>query len=122
MPGGPAADRVCFSDSGAQMGEYAWYSANSGGTTHPVGEKKPNAWGLYDMHGNVCELVRDAKPNPDQPPIPAVGPVRVGRGGCWWLERWGCDIRFDDWGGSPSECVGLRARAGSEQVAYVSRR
>lgn len=42
-----------------ELNEVAWYAENAGGTTHPVGGKTPNAWGLYDMHGNVDELTSD---------------------------------------------------------------
>jgi eukaryotic-like serine/threonine-protein kinase len=49
----------CFGDDESQLKDYAWYRENSDGKTHPVGEKNPNQFGLYDMHGNVWEYCED---------------------------------------------------------------
>lgn len=51
--------RFCFGDDDGLLGDYAWYWENSSKRSHPVGGKRPNAWGLYDMHGNIWELCED---------------------------------------------------------------
>jgi formylglycine-generating enzyme required for sulfatase activity len=48
-----------FGNDGAQLADYAWFADNSSNSTHPVGQKRPNAWGLHDMLGNVWEWLGD---------------------------------------------------------------
>jgi formylglycine-generating enzyme required for sulfatase activity len=79
------------------LDEYGWFSTNSNGQTHPVGQKRANVFGLYDMLGNVWEWCQDwydkdyyAKSRTTDPVGPSGGSFRVIRGGCWLDPVWLC--------------------------------
>ena len=79
-----------FGNGAHELKDYAWFEENSGKTTHLVGQKKANAWGLFDMHGNVAEWCNDvyaedyyARSPEKNPRGPADGKRYVLRGGAW---------------------------------------
>ena len=81
----------CLCDLDKNLDKMGWYYRNSDNKTHEVGQKEPNGWGLYDMHGNVWEWCEDwydsgyYKDSPiDDPKGPNKGVSRVLRGGCWF--------------------------------------
>lgn len=105
-----------YNVEGASLDELGWYDKNSGRSTHPVGQKRANAWGLYDMHGNVWECCHDW--NGGYPKEAAKDPSgdqeasgRVYRGGCWlngarrctsaYRIRINLEIRYDSLGFRP---------------------
>jgi formylglycine-generating enzyme required for sulfatase activity len=98
-----------FGDDAAKLSEYAWFADNSNGKYEKVGTKKPNPWGLYDMHGNVTEWTLDqyapdsyAKMSGEDPWVKSTKPYpQVARGGSWSdsADRLRCGARL---GSDPS--------------------
>lgn len=92
---------ICGKDP-ADLGEYAWFRDNAGMKTHPVGEKKPNAYGLHDMHGNVSERCADwqgpyTSEEVSDPSGPETGDARVHRGGAWCFGERVCQSPLRSW-------------------------
>jgi formylglycine-generating enzyme required for sulfatase activity len=86
-------------DPEADLDSVAWYKKNSAGRPQPVGQKQPNVWGLYDIHGNVSEWCEDwCEPSSEEaqqdPGGPPTGENRVIRGGDWHAPSWACRSAF----------------------------
>jgi formylglycine-generating enzyme required for sulfatase activity len=113
-------------DDEAGLADAAWFGQNSDRMTHPVGEKKPNGWGLYDMHGNVDQWCSDwrgpeyyQQSPPSDPTGPAAGSGRVLRGGNWDTNSGSCRSAFyyDHSPANRSYTFGFRVAADVEGTA-----
>ena len=95
--------RFYFGDDANQLEDYAWYGGNSQKTTHPVGQKKPNAWGLYDMSGNVWEWCEDNwhdnyknAPRDGSAWLIKDNYFQILRGGSWFIDPLYCRSAYRD--------------------------
>jgi formylglycine-generating enzyme required for sulfatase activity len=95
--------RYYFGDDANQLGDYAWFTDNSRSKTHPVGQKRPNGWGLYDMHGNVWEWCEDSwhknykgAPTDGSAWIQGGNSFRILCGGGWYYSSRFCRSSFRD--------------------------
>jgi formylglycine-generating enzyme required for sulfatase activity len=92
-----SASKYSGGDDPAQLKHSAWFKENAGQTSHPVRQKAPNAWGFFDMHGNVAEWCHDnydenyfQQKEHQNPRGPATGEKRVLRGGSWAASAEAC--------------------------------
>jgi formylglycine-generating enzyme len=104
-----------FGDNPSKLGEYAWHDKNSAGRPHPVGQKRPNPWGLYDICGNVWEWCNDFykvdyyhEAPPQDPRGPTTGDTKVVRGGAWRFGAETCrsGYRYNESPGYADVCFG----------------
>lgn len=105
-------------DYAGKLEEMGWYDENSGGKTHPVGQKKPNGWGLHDMHGNVWEWCADVW-HGNYKGAPTDGSAwmqgggrghRVVRGGSWYNYSDECRSAYRNWRMSNNRLINLGFR------------
>jgi formylglycine-generating enzyme required for sulfatase activity len=138
LPTEPQWEYACRAGSDApffaELDAIGWYADNSGGTTHPVGQKQPNRWGLHDMHGNVWEWCRNPTPPQRTTRLPGVamidwtGPSEGGhhpkRGGSWRNVERGCRAanRTTDPPGYGANNVGFRVALVNDQESTAERR